>query len=114
GSGSESGGVLAQTGTGSGGPKKALLTDQTYPANVMITAKVRVDSWAGGDYARAGVSLDENPSTGQGYNLLFHNNTSTVQFLDDGVAWGNSYSFAWSVGTWYWFQLEMVNGTLYG
>jgi hypothetical protein len=75
---------------------------------------VRVDSWAGGDGARAGVSLYNDPATGKGYNLLFHNNTSTVQFLDDGVAWGNSYTFSWSVGTWYWFKLAMINGTLYG
>jgi hypothetical protein len=37
-----------------------------------------------------------------------------VQFLDDGVAWGNSYSFAWSTGAWYWFKLAMINGVLYG
>src|SRR5262249_36795315 len=63
--------------------------------------------------ARAGVSLYNDPTTGRGYNLVFHGNTNTVQFLDDGVAWGNAYPFAWSVGTWYWFRLEMLNGTLY-
>ena len=52
--------------------------------------------------------------TGQGYNLVFHNDTNTVQFLDDGVAWGNSYSFAWQVGVWYWFKLEAKGGMLYG
>jgi hypothetical protein len=107
-------GVLAQTGTGSGDPKKALLTDQAYPANVVVTARVRVDSWAGGDWARAGVSLYNDPTTGRGYNLVFHSNTSTVQFLDDGVTWGNAYTFSWTVGTWYWFKLEMLNGVLYG
>src|SRR5262249_43893296 len=107
-------GVLAQTGTGSGDPKKALLADQSYPANLVVTARVRVDSWSGGDWARAGVSLDQDPATGNGYNLVFHNDTHTVQFLDDHVAWGNSYAFNWSVGTWYWFKLAMINGTLYG
>src|SRR5262249_29153269 len=110
----QSNGVLAQTGTGNSDPKKALLTDQAYPANLAVAAKVRVDSWAGGDYARAGVSLDQDPSTGRGYNLVFHNNTNTVQFLDEGVAWGNAYAFNWAVGAWYWFKLEALNGTLYG
>jgi hypothetical protein len=112
----QSNGVLAQTSTGAGDPKKALLTDQTYPTNVMVTAKVRVDSWAGTDGSRAGVSLYNDPSTGRGYDLVFHATPAgnVVQFLDDGVAWGNSYSFAWTTGTWYWFKLEMFNGVLYG
>jgi len=116
GSWAQSSGVLAQTSTGAGDPKKALVTDQTYPANLVVTAKVRVDSWAGTDGSRAGVSLDDDPSTGKGYNLVFHATPggSVVQFLDDGVAWGNSYSFAWTTGAWYWFKLEMLNGTLYG
>jgi hypothetical protein len=108
--------VLAQTGTGAGDPKKALVTGQSFPANVTVTAEVRVDSWAGIDGSRAGVGLDQDPATGNGYNLVFHATPggSVVQFLDDQVAWGNSYAFSWSVGTWYWFKLAMNNGTLYG
>ncbi len=52
-------------------------------------------------------------STGKGYNLIFQG-TNQVQFLDDGDAWGNSYTFNWQLGTWYWFQLEENNGTLQG
>jgi len=37
-----------------------------------------------------------------------------VQFLHDHVAWGNSYAFAWQVGTWYWFALRQEGGVLYG
>ena len=37
-----------------------------------------------------------------------------MQFLDDGVAWGNAYSFTWSVSTWYWFKLRQQNGVLSG
>ena len=90
-----------------------MITNQTYPSNVMITAEVQVNSWNAGDLARAGVGLYTNTSTGQGYDLLFHG-TNQVQFLDDGVVWGNSYAFNWQVGTWYWFQLEESNGTLLG
>jgi hypothetical protein len=109
----QSGGVLAQTSTAAGDPQKAMLTDQTYPPDVVVTARVRVDSWVNGDYARAGVGLYTN-AQGEGYNLLFHLDTHTVQFLDDHVTWGNAYAFNWSVGTWYWFKLEESVGTLFG
>jgi hypothetical protein len=59
------------------------------------------------------VGLDTN-ALGQGYNLVFHNDTNTIQFLDDGVAWGNAYTFSWNVGEWYWFDLKEQGGVLYG
>jgi uncharacterized protein YkwD len=109
-----SGGALAQTSTANTDPRKALVTGQTFPADVAIAARVRVDSWANGNGGRAGVGLYTDPTTGRGYNLVFHNNTNTVQFLNDGVAWGNSYAFAWQVGLWYWFKLQDKGGVLYG
>ncbi len=105
--------ALSQTSTAPADPKKAMVTNQTFPSNVMITAEVEVDTWNAGDLARAGVGLYTNTSNGDGYNLVFHG-TNQVQFLDDGVKWGNAYTFNWQVGTWYWFQLEENNGTLYG
>ena len=97
-------GVLSQTSTAAADPKKAMITNQTYPSNLMITAEVQVNSWNAGDMARAGVGLYTNTSNGLGYNLVFHD-TNQVQFLDDYVTWGNAYTFNWQVGTWYWFQL---------
>jgi hypothetical protein len=82
-----------------------------------VVARVRVDSWVDGDYARAGIGLYTNETTGAGYNLVFHGGhgaAGTVQFLDDGVRWGNSYSFTWNPGTWYVFKLRMQAGVLYG
>jgi hypothetical protein len=114
GSWSQSGGVMQQTSTANGDPRKAMVTGLGSVTDVEITARVEVTTWNPGDYARAGVGLYTNTTTGKGYNLLFHKNTSTVQFLDDGVVWGNSYTFNWQVGTWYWFQLEMKGGVLYG
>ena len=105
--------ALSQTSTAAADPKKAMVTDQTYPSNLMITAEVQVNSWNAGDMARAGVGLYTNPSNGFGYNLVFHG-TNQVQFLDDYVTWGNAYTFNWQVGTWYWFQLAEINGTLEG
>jgi beta-glucanase (GH16 family) len=106
-------GVLSQTSTAAADPKKAMITNLTYPSNLMITAEVQVNSWNAGDMARAGVGLYTNPSTGNGYNLVFHG-ADHVQFLDDRVTWGNAYTFHWQVGTWYWFQLAELNGTLEG
>jgi RNA polymerase sigma factor (sigma-70 family) len=109
-------GVLSQTATGEAFVRKALIVDRTYPADVQITARVRVDSWLDGDYARAGVGLCTDPS-GYGYNLMFHHWEGTrhkVQFLDDALIWGNAYEFQWEPGVWYWFKLKRQNGTLYG
>jgi len=116
----QSGGVYSQTNTLSGDPKKAIIANAGLDptADYTITAKVRVDSWVAGDYARAGVSLFTNTTNGQGLNLLFHannGNQNTIEFLDDNLTWGpTSYTFAWTVGTWYWFKLTSQNGTLYG
>ena len=109
----QSGGVLQQTSTARSDPRKAVVAGRAFPAAVEVTARVRVDSWSGGLYARAGVGLYTN-AAGEGYNLVFHNDTHTVQFLDDHVTWGNAYSFSWQVGTWYWFKLEALGGALYG
>ena len=106
-------GTLSQTSTAAADPKKAMITNQTYPSNLMVTAEVQVKSWNAGDMARAGVGLYTNPSNGNGYNLVFHG-ANQVQFLDDKVTWGNAYTFHWQVGTWYWFQLAEINGTLEG
>jgi hypothetical protein len=110
-------GVLSQNSTANGDPRKAVVTGQTFPPNVEIDAKVRVDSWTDGDYARAGVALYTNPNTGEGYNLVFHGGSGaggSVQFLDDHVTWGNAYAFNWTVGVWYDFKLKMDSGVLYG
>ena len=113
---SESGQILQQTSTASQDPKKAIVSNSsvTFPANLTITAKVRVDTWTDGTDARAGVSLFTNTSDGCGYNLVFADNHSTVRFLNDSIGWSSNYTFNWSTGTWYWFKLKMENGTLYG
>ncbi|MBN1412848.1 MAG: discoidin domain-containing protein [Spirochaetales bacterium] len=116
GSWSESGGILRQDSTSQGDPCKAIVSGSglNLGSNHTVMTKVYIDTWADGDSARAGVSLFTGTGDGRGYNLLFHNNHSTVQWLDDMVAWGTSYTFNWSDRTWYWFKLKMENGTLYG
>jgi hypothetical protein len=113
----ESDGILSQTSTASADPMKAIISNSglDFGSNLTITAKVRVNSWIDGDMARAGVSLFTNTADGNGYNLLFHNDHNTVQFLDDKVIWLTpSYTFTFTNNNWYWFKLKMENGVLYG
>lgn len=115
----EAGGVLSQTSTASGDPKKAIISNSglNFGSNLTITAKVRVNSWIDGDMARAGVSLftSTTDGDGRGYNLVFHNNHNTVQWLDDKVTWNPTiYPFTFTNGNWYWFKMKMDSGTLYG
>jgi hypothetical protein len=109
--------VFSQRSTASGDPKKAMLTNQAYPAALEVSARVRVDGWVDGDYARAGIGLSTDPVTGRGFNLVFRSSGGSrnhVAFLDDGVRWGQTHDFAWSLNTWYRFKLKAINGSLYG
>ncbi|SDX48958.1 discoidin domain-containing protein [Paenibacillus sp. CF384] len=113
---SETSQTLKQTSTANGDPRKAIVSNGGLGTSTdyTITAKVRVDNWTDGDYARAGVGLFTGTSDGKGYNLVFHQNHSTIQWLNDEIAWGTSYPFTWSNNTWYWFKMSASNGTLYG
>jgi hypothetical protein len=111
---SQSGGVLSLTGTAAGDPKKAVVTGLAPRVATEVEARVRVDLWQPGDYARAGVGVGTDAATGLGYNLVFHG-ANTVQFLNDHVAWGNAYAFDWQPGVWYHFKLRQeADGTLRG
>jgi PKD repeat protein len=115
----ESGQILSQTSTATADPIKAIVSNSgvSLGANHVITAKVRIDSWVeGADMSRGGVSLfTSSADDGNGYNLLFHNDHNTLQFLDDKVMWLTpAYSYTWTTGTWYWFKLKTENGVLYG
>jgi hypothetical protein len=104
-------GALAQTGTQNGDEKKAIVTGVASGAAAEIEARVRVDSWTSGPYARAGVGIGTD-AAGRGYNLVFRDG-NTVQFLNDQVTWGNSFTFNWQPGTWYRFRLRQESdGTL--
>lgn len=108
-------GVFSQTSTNQGDPCHAVIADKEYPDILTIQAKVRIDKWADGDGARGGVALRVELPAGEGYNLLFHNNTSTLQFLHDRISWGKSTTFNFEPGKWYWFQLHIDgDGILHG
>lgn len=112
----EENGVLKQISTNLQDPKKAILSNGgfTETENYTLTAKVYVDQWTNSDQARAGVSLFSNPSNGCGYNLLFHNDKNTVQFLDDLRGWSGNFTYSWTENKWYCFKLKSEGSKLYG
>ena len=56
-------GVLSQTGTAAADPKKAVITNQTFPSNLIVTSEVQVNSWNAGDMARAGMASTQLRAT---------------------------------------------------
>lgn len=106
-------GLLRQASAAPGDPFKAIVADRTWSPAQEITASVRVDTWVPGSWTRAGVGVRTN-AAGEGYNLVFRGQNQ-VQFLNDHVAWGNAYAFAWQPGVWYTFHLRAdADGTLRG
>jgi len=103
----EEGGVFSQTSTSQGDEAHAVIMDKQYPELITIQAKVRIDSWVNGDSARAGLALRVGEDSGRGYNFLFHNTQSTIQFLNDQAAWGNSAVYDFEVEKWYWMQFHI-------
>jgi hypothetical protein len=94
---------------------------------MMVTAKLAITSWTDGEYARAGLSLF-TASNGKGLGIAIRDNRNgtapnnqpvLVQFLNDGVTWGNSYllpaplAVSNTTPTWYDIRLEVRGGVLY-
>lgn len=101
----EEDGVLKQTEPRPGDETYAIIAnDIEFPPVITVQAKVRVDSWVDGDGARCGLGLRNNPTVGRGLSLLFHQDQVRIQFLSDQASWGSQATFAWEVGSWYWFK----------
>jgi hypothetical protein len=88
----------------------------TFPANMCITARVRVDATVKENDQRYGVSLDMDPKTVLSHALVFatHDGDTRPYLLDEMAAWGPSIDVQMKPATWYWFKLLEFNGVLYG
>jgi hypothetical protein len=75
-------------------------------------AQVRVDSFPTTG-SRVGVSLRNNLTTGYGYNFVLLD-SNRVGFLADALAWGQTCSYPWAYGNWYWMKLTVSGTTLIG
>jgi beta-mannosidase len=107
-------GCLTQTDPGPADPKKALLvlgSTEELSTDLVVTAKLRIDSCAGGD-SRVGITVCSDPKTGRGYNLVFHQ--GKLQFMQDYVAWEEGIDFHYEIGKWYWLKLRKEAGEIQG
>jgi hypothetical protein len=109
---SVSGGLL-HVNSATGDPNHLLYELPGYNDSIQeVLARIRVLSYGAGDLVRGGVGVGVNPSTTQGINYLFRENTSDgetalhLAFLNDLVAWGPVQNFIWQTNTWYWMRLR--------
>ena len=108
-------GVLKQVDAGLDDPSKAVLVlgdAEEMSSGIVVTAKLRLDTWKGDDQARAGVGLCCDPESGYGLNLAF--NRGQLQFVHDYVTWAPGCAFPVQTGTWYWMKLCKTPGVLRG
>lgn len=103
---------------------KHLWFDENLVGGASISADVTMMSWditPTHDHSRAGLAVNIQPngtakdgSGDRGNNLLFHQELTQVQFLNDLAGWGPAETFTWKVGTKYPFKLSTDNKSLKG
>lgn len=111
------GGVLYSIATTAVDPKHAFVGIDLVGGG-SIKADVNVMSWQDNqDLSRGGIALHIQPDGtapdgrgDRGINLLFHDNLSQVQFLNDLRGWGPAHTFAFTPRTWYTVEMSS-NGT---
>ena len=100
---SVSSGVL-HVGQANGDPNHLLCTAATSTVQEIL-ARIRVTRFGNGPYARGGIGVCVDPSTGQGINFTFRDNDEAGQpgrhlaLLDDYREWGPVLNFAWQTNT---------------
>jgi len=116
-----------------GGQLYAIATDGADPKHMWfnkdmvggagISADVTMLSWdtpTTHDHSRAGLATNIQPNgtnegTGdRGICLLFHQELTQVQFLNDNRAWGDKQTMEWKVGTKYAFKMSSDNAVVKG
>jgi len=108
-------GHLKQTDPRPADPTKAIIVigeGCDVSSDVSVIARLRLDSWKDGQWARAGISVCSDPASAHGYNLVFHK--GRLEFVHDFVTWGPGVAFPYKAGTWYWMKLRKTAGQLKG
>lgn len=108
-------GWLRQTQPRPADATKAILVfgdREALSSEVVVIARLRLDSWKDGEGARAGLSVCSDPATGHGFNLVFHQ--GKLEFVHDYVTWGPGVPFPYRVGVCYWMKLCRTAGLLKG
>jgi flagellin-like protein len=103
--------VLKNVGS-SGDPNKLIITalgDVNVAVDMLV--KINVDSFNGGDASRMGLSgcMNEPSSRGSGYCALLHDDTTSLDLLNDLRSWGTRGTYSWSLDTWYYMRFRIIN-----
>ncbi len=108
-------GVLTCYSDSNTDPKHVWVGRNFGTGDYTVKADVRMVDWENQDLARAGVAVRVNPNDGErGLNLLFHNDTGSVDLLNDLVAWGTNGDYSWEIGEWYTMILQAEGARLLG
>ena len=106
------GGVLHVT-SAAGDSNHLLYEMPGYEGSVQeVLLRIRIASFGSGDGVRGGAAVGVDPTSTQGINYHFRDNTSDGQaayhmsLLDDLRAWGPVQNFVWQANTWYWMRLR--------
>jgi hypothetical protein len=96
----------------SGDPNKLIITalgDVSTAVDMLV--KIRATSFAGGDLSRMGLSccMDTPPSRGSGYCSLFHDDSNSLDLLNDLRSWGTRGTYSWSLDIWYYMRFRVVD-----
>lgn len=95
-----------------GDPNKLIITALgNVNADIDMLTKINVTSFSGGDRSRMGLSccMDTDPSRGSGYSALFHQNTNSLDLLNDLRSWGTRGTYSWSLNTWYYMRFRVID-----
>lgn len=95
-----------------GDPNKLIITALgNVNAEIDMLTKINVTSFSGGDRSRMGLSccMDTDPSRGSGYSALFHQNTNSLDLLNDLRSWGTRGTYSWSLNTWYYMRFRVID-----
>jgi len=112
-------GVLSAFADNGNDPKHAWVNLDMADGNYTVKCDVRMLDWFDDDLPRAGISVrinpddnGANPGSDRGLNLLFHDDTNSVDILNDLTTWGERVDVAWEVGTWYTMALAADGNNL--
>ena len=106
---------LQQLDAGLDDPNKVVLVvgdAEDLSTDIVVLARLRIDSWKGNEWSRAGISCCSDAHSGNGLNLIFHQ--GRLQFMHDYVTWGPSCAFPFVAGKWYWMKLQKTAGQMQG
>ena len=113
--------ILSTAALNNADPKHAWVNGD-FPNEITLVCDIRIDSWVDGeDLSRAGIAVHIQPDGtapdgggDRGINMLVHDASNNVEFLNDLRGWGDDTEFDWDVGTWYTMELTTDGTTVTG